>query len=155
MYFMFKNDFKKYKFKSNNFYKDREYVVMQYAKFKNKYFRAVRTRYRELMPVIYSIMIYENYNRGEVIRKLDNLKYKINKNSAKFGIMQVYSNYPISDCKSIGIAIRKLEKLYVNDGSREINYKSVLRLLNKYYKSSVDSKKIGNIYKIIVSFDKI
>ena len=63
--------------------------------------------------------------------------------------MQVYSNYPISDCKSIGIAIRKLEKLYVNDGSREINYKSVLRLLNKYYKSSVDSKKIGNIYRLL------
>ena len=69
--------------------------------------------------------------------------------------MQVYSNYPISDDKSIGIAIRKLEKLYVSDGSREINYKSVLRLLNKYYKSSVDTKKIGNIYKIIVSFNKI
>ena len=157
LYFMFKNDFGKYKFRENKFYfyRDREYVVMQYAKFKNKYFRVVRTKYRELIPVIYSIMIYENYNKGEVIRKLDNLKYKISKNRGKFGIMQVYSNYFISDDKSIVIAIRKLEKLYVSDGSRKINYKSVLRLLNKYYKSSVDNKKIGNIYKIIVSFDKM
>ena len=157
LYFLFKNDFGKYKFRENKFYfyRDREYVVMQYAKFKNKYFRVVRTKYRELIPVIYSIMIYENYNKGEVIRKLDNLKYKISKNRDKFGIMQVYSNYFISDDKSIVIAIRKLEKLYVSDGSREINYKSVLRLLNKYYKSSVDNKKIGNIYKIIVSFDKM
>ena len=156
-YFMFRNDFKRYKFRNNKFYfyKDREYVVMQYAKFKNKYFRVVRSRYRELIPVIYSIMIYENYNKGSLIRKFDILKYKIYKRRDKFGIMQIFSNYPVSDNRSIVIAIRKLEKLYVSDGSREINYKSVLRLLNKYYKSSVDTKKIGNIYKIIVSFNKI
>lgn len=157
LYFMFKNDFGKYKFRENKFYfyRDREYVVMQYAKFKNKYFRVVRSRYRELIPVIYSIMIYENYNKGSLIRKFDILKYKIYKRRDKFGIMQIFSNYPVSDNRSIVIAIRKLERLYVSIGDKEINYKNVFKLLNKYYKSSVDIKKVVNIYKIIVSFDKI
>lgn len=157
LYKIFRNDFSGSKFKNSRFYfnKDREYVVMQYAKLKGKYFRVVRTRYRELVPLIYSIMIYENYNRGDILRSFDNFKYRINKGKGRYGIMQVYSNYPISDDKSIRLAIKRLERMYSKINDKGIFGRNIRYLLNKYYRTKVNIGKIIDIYNIIVSFDKI
>ena len=157
IYIILKNNINKDSFKHQKvyFYKDREYVVMQYAKLKNKYSHIVKTRYRQLEPLIYAIMIYENYNHPEISRNLDKLKYKLDKNSNKYGIMQIYSNYPISDEESIKISIKKLERIYSNIYNKNNFNNKTTYIINKYYKSNNNTKKIMNIYNIIITFNRI
>lgn len=136
--------------KSNFFQnKDGEYIVIQYAKLKNKYDHIISSKYKELFPLIYTIMIYENYNRPLLLRKLDIILYKIDKTKRKFGIMQIPSNSLISDEQSISIAIKKLERLYI----KTTNKNEIFFILKKYYpKKNID--KLIIIYNKIIEFKK-
>lgn len=116
---------------------------MQYAKFKTKYYKEVKTKKKELIPLIYSIMIYENYQKPRLIRKLE--KYKLFNKQSKYGIMQVNSNKYIDDSSSIKLAIKKLEQL-----SNDKN--DIKEIVSSYYKSY--KKEIIFIYKEIINFDK-
>ena len=128
----------------------REYIVMQYARFKNQYFRYVNTRYRLLYPIIYAIMIYENKNRPEIFRKIDYYLYKFDGKGRKFGIMQIYSKYYIDDENSISIAIRRLEKIYYQNSKVKDIERCVLR--GYYHKDNV-VRDILFIVKEIKSFN--
>ena len=77
IYLKLKDNIKLNKLKENKklFYQDEEYIVMQYAKFKTKYYKIIKTKNKELIPLIYSIMIYENYHTPKLIRELN--KYKL------------------------------------------------------------------------------
>ena len=86
---------------------------MQYAKFKTKYYKDIKLKNKDLILLIYSIMIYENYNKSFLTRKLE--KYKIFNKSNKYGIMQVTSNKYIDDLSSIKIATKKLEEIAKNN----------------------------------------
>ena len=134
-----------------SFYQDREYVVMQYAKYKSRYDNLVSSKYEDVTLLIYAIMIYENYNRPELMRKIDILKYKLFRETGKFGIMQVDKNKVVSNEESIEIVRKKLERIYTT------NYKNkdkvtVSFLIQKYYKSEKDEVK--TIYEIIKEFIK-
>lgn len=155
LYFSFKDYIKKNHHHNNQimFYKDQEYIVMQYAKLKTRYRREVHSKYRELVPLVYAIMIYENYTRPEILRKLDHYKYQAFREQGKFGIMQIYSAYEISDAESIKLAIKKLEKIYQtlpkeNKNSRYWSSK----VMNHYYHKNV--KAVISIYKNIIMFEK-
>lgn len=128
-----------------SFYQDKEYIVMQYAKYKNKYNNLINSKYLEINNLLYSIMIYENYNKPELIRKLDIIKYKIFKENIKFGIMQIEKKEPITDEESIDISKKKLEKIYNTN-------KDIKDIIKKYYKK--DIKEIKIIYEIINEFNK-
>ena len=132
-----------------SFYKDKEYIVMQYAKYKVKYYNLVISKYKEINSLIYAIMIYENYNRPELIRKIDILKHKVFHESGKFGIMQIKRKNPISDGISIEIARKKLERIYMinNKGKDKSSIKVVIK---KYY--GKDILEIEEIYNIIKYF---
>lgn len=129
--------------KQKLYYQDSEYIVMQYAKFKNKYYNAVSSKYTDLNLLIYSIMIYENYNRTKLMRRIDELKYRLFSKKGKFGIMQVYSEKVISDIESIKLVIKKLERIYGRN-------KDILKTLNLYYKC--DRVEVKTIYKEICNF---
>lgn len=137
------------------FYNDLDYVVMQYAKFKNKYYNLVKTRYRDLEFVIYAIMIRENYYRPEVMRRLDKFKYKLDGEERKFGIMQVSSRDIIDDKESIDIAIKNLEKIYlkINKDKRKKRQELVSNILKRYYDNDSSLGEVLEIYKLIVDFD--
>lgn len=129
--------------KKETFYQNTEYIVMQYAKFKTKYHKEVKTKVKELIPLIYSIMIYENYHKPRMIRKLE--KYKLFGKQNKYGIMQVSSNKYIDDITSIKTTIKKLEKLYQENTD-------IKSLITSYYQT--DKNEIFLIYEEIVDFDK-
>ena len=134
-----------------SFYQDKEYIVMQYAKYKNKYNNLVTSKYQEINLITYSIMIYENYNKPELQRKIDNLKYKLFREEGKFGIMQLEKKQPITDEESIILSIKKLERIYTTNCKDKTTNKETIRLLiKKYYKK--DIKEIEDIYKIIKNF---
>ena len=136
------------------FYKDREYVVMSYAKLKNKYYASVKSKYKNLVFLIYAIMVYENCNKSEISRKLDYLRYKLFNQRVAFGIMQIDSNKEISDEESIKISIKKLEKIYSQKSkSKNIKKDALLKqILKEYYHR--DMEEIIDIYNLIVEFDK-
>lgn len=144
-----------------SFSQDREYIVMQYAKYKNKYFNLVNSKYSEINLLIYSIMIYENYNKPELIRKIDILKHNFFSEENKFGIMQIKRKTPITDETSIEIAKKKLERLYITNNkeisniNRKMNPKklSSKELIKKYYKKEM--KEVESIYLIIKDFNII
>lgn len=128
-----------------SFYQDKEYIVMQYAKYKNKYNNIINSKYLEINNLLYSIMIYENYNKPELIRKIDLIKYKLFKEKIKFGIMQIEKNNPITDEESIDISKKKLERIY------NIN-KDIKDIIKKYYKKEKNEIKI--IYEVINEFNQ-
>lgn len=128
--------------------KDGEYIVVEYAKLKNKYQKSIHTKYKELIPVIYALMIYENYKKPLLLRKIDIFLYKVDKEKRKYGIMQIPSKYPISDEKSIIIAIKKLERIYKTLPNKK---DKILELLKKYnYKDN--SNEVFFIYNKIILF---
>ena len=136
-----------------SFSEDREYVVMQYAKFKSKYSTFISSKYNYLSQVIYSMMIYENYNRPELMRRIDLLKYRLFREENKFGIMQIEKKEPISDIESIEFVLKKLEKIYstnVKEKMGEVD--SIKILIKKYYKKEI--REIISIYNIINEFNK-
>lgn len=128
---------------------DREYIIMNYAKFRGRYSNIVKVRNRDLENLVYAIMIYENYNRTEILRKFDLFKYQIMHNSGKFGIMQVFRNVPISDIDSIKIVSKKLERLYVEESKKEKKY-LITNIIKRYYRKNIFE--IEFIYREIVKF---
>ena len=136
-----------------SFYLDEEYIVMQYAKYKTKYNNLIISKNKYLINLIYAIMIYENYNKPELVRKIDILKYRILHKGNKFGIMQIEGKEPITDEDSIKISLRKLERIYninIKNNLDEINIIKIL--IKKYYKKNIIE--IVNIYQIISNFNK-
>ena len=128
-----------------------EYIIIQYAKLKNKYSIFVKTRYQELIPIIYAIMIYENKNRPELLRKIDYQLYKIDNKGRKYGIMGIYSKYYIDDENSIAITIRRLEKIY----NKYKEQKNKTRLIIKdYYNKDNIVNEILYITKEIQKFNQ-
>lgn len=130
----------------------REDVVVQYARLKNKYSCFIHTKYKELIPIIYAIMVYENRNRPLLFRKLDYYMYRFNGRGKKFGVMQIYSKYYIDDENSISIAIRRLEKIYYK--ITQNHYKDKI-ILEEYYGKSNVERKVYSILKEIRRFDQM
>lgn len=128
--------------------KEGEYIVVEYAKLKNKYNSIIHTKYKELIPLIYAMMIYENYKRPLFLRKLDIILYKLDKERRCFGIMQIPSNYPINDEKSILLAIKKLERIYSKITNEKDNISETIK---KYYPKNTPNE-VMIIYKKIKSF---
>ena len=129
----------------------KEDIIIEYAKYKNKYYNIINTKYNELIQVIYSIIIYESNNRSKTLRKIDNLIFRINHKEKKLGIAGILSNKLITDEESIIILIAKLEELYNKISKKKnINNKQI-ELIKEYYTENYDN--IINIYNEIIDFD--
>lgn len=136
-----------------SFFQDKEYIVMQYAKYKNKYQHLITSKYPNIVLLMYSLLIYENYHKPEPIRQIDRLKYKLLHQEGKFGIMQIEKKYPITDEESIKIAQKTLEKLYQINCKETTNDKATLKILiKKYYKE--EKKEVETIYQTIKNFNQ-
>lgn len=154
-YFSFKNYFTIHIPQSRQtiFYKDREYIVMQYAKFKSRYDKVISSRYKELVPLVYAIMIYENYTRPEILRRVDHYKYCLFREKGRFGIMQIYSHKELTDEESIRASIRKLENIYRTLlKSKKYSRYMISNVIYRYYHRN--RKDILEIYQGIISFQK-
>lgn len=71
---------------------------------------------------MYSIMIFEDYNRGPIVRTIERIKIKLGK-TATVGIMQMKSDIPLTDRESIIRFYSWLE--------RNIKYPEVLNPCNE------------------------
>lgn len=135
---------------------NKEYIVMNFAKFKNKYNEIVQNENKDINTLIYSIMIYNNYKKPIFFRKIDFMKFKINNSRRKLGIMQLESNKLINDEESIELSSKKIDKLYTKilNNKNIKKDKIILSLVDEYIKDKEACNSIIQIYNILVEFNK-
>lgn len=125
-----------------------ESILVSYAKLKYQYHDDCSYDNKELVDLIYSIMIFNNSKRSKLLRKFDYFMFRLNGKSRPLGIMQVNSKKFITDSESIDIVYKKLVKL-----SEKKNNKSKLKIndiINSYAKD--DSDDIQYIFDIVSKF---
>lgn len=148
-----KQDLKK-KTKKNE-QRKKEYDIVSYAKLKNEYSKVVVTKYNQLIPLVYAIMIYHNSKKSKLYRKIDTIKFRLDNEPRKLGIMQIKSKKMITDEESIEQSIKKLEKLYIKYSKEEASKEDIIyTVLNHYEEEKEDIEQIMNIYNQIVEFNQ-
>jgi len=88
------------------------YIKTMYSKFQIKYNDLLVEKCDDelVRKIVYSIMIYENYNRPPFARFFENLCMRIDKKGRTLGIMQVKTSKLISNEESIILAIDIIKK---------------------------------------------
>lgn len=127
----------------------KEYVVMQYAKFKTKYGKVVNSKNEKINLLTYAIMIHENYQHPVFYRNISSyLNHLLNKKNY-YGIMQVSSPIPISDEESIKIVLDDLEK---NLKKEDLTKKNIEQYLKK--ENELRKNEIMTVYEYLQEFIK-
>lgn len=129
----------------------RETIIVNYAKLKLKYGEVIKLKDKELLNVLYAIMVYENDRRPSFFRKIDNILYKISGSKKKLGVMQVMSNKFISDVESIDIVCKKLLKCY--ESKKTLKKDIYNKVMEAYDKDNYNQ--IIHIYKEIKKFSDL
>lgn len=95
------------------------YLTSRYDKFHAKYNDIIQSAFNNSFyeALTYAIMIYEDFNRPYLIRKIEDLSFRITKKPHTLGIMQVKTERYINDEKSLRLAIAKIK----NDNNAYIN----------------------------------
>ena len=63
-----------------------------------------------MKALIYSIMIYENFNRSRFARAIERIVFRHSSKLHTYGIMQVQSNKVLTDEQSIVLAVNKMKE---------------------------------------------
>ena len=129
----------------------REYVIVMYAKLKNRYFKVVKSKKDIVNKLIYAMMIYENYTHPLISRKITVMKRKLFENTYHYGIMQVESNQEIDDEESIRIRINEIEKILSKKSNKSKN--DIRNILEEVYSDTNKINNICDIYDEIISFE--
>lgn len=138
--------------KSTFISKKKEYVLVQYARLKNQYYKDIKLKNKDLIHLFYAIMIYENYKRPVFYRKIDRIIYRFTGKETKMGIMQIPMRSEISDLESIKLACKKINSIEVDIKNTKSKYKEILA---SYYEDENVINDVLDIYEAIVSFDQI
>ena len=129
----------------------REYVIVMYAKLKNRYFKVVKSKKDIVNKLIYAMMIYENYTHPLISRKITVIKRKIFENTYHYGIMQVESNQEIDDEESIRRRMDEIEKIITKKSNKSKN--DIRSILEEIYSDTNKINNICDIYDEIISFE--
>lgn len=151
LYQLFKNsNIKDKKIIKNNYDKHfKEYVILNYAKFKNKYSYLIKIKNKDIENVLYSMLIYESLVNSGLNKYLKRIRNRINQVNI-YGIMNVNSNHFITDEESIVIVKDKLVKKY-HHLKKDCN---TLELIKVKYQDKESILEIKKILKIIEDFNK-
>lgn len=92
-----------------------KYIDYKYRNFKHKYGEIINSLSNEkLISIAYSILIYEDFNRPYLIRKIENLKFLLTSKAHTLGVMQVCTSKYINDYESVQLGVKKLNDNYKN-----------------------------------------
>ncbi|MGN1371335.1 MAG: hypothetical protein ACI4XM_03585 [Candidatus Coprovivens sp.] len=126
----------------------KEKIIMQYAKFKNRYYSIINNKSELINNLVYSQMIYEDYKTPKIYRNINAYIGAITKKETKYGIMQIPSYTRLSDEESIKIVLNNYENQLKNSKLKE---EEKLKILLSNYKEE-EQKEIINIYSDIKEF---
>lgn len=130
-----------YKFFKNNDVKNvtevdervisKEKIVINYAKFKIRFGEEIALKEANLKLIVYSIMILGDYRRGEFLRKIDNLIFKLSLKPRKLSIMQINSKKFITDYDGIELVCKKIGKISEKCKTVKNSYKEIFKSYDK------------------------
>lgn len=141
---------KKVKEKSNKIIRKQEQIIMQYAKYKNKYASIVKSKLDIINNITYAIMIYNNYKTPKIYRNIKEYIGAVTKKETPYGIMQIKSYTHLTDEESIKTTINDFEHMLKNTKLKE--EEQIAKMLKKYDEET--SSDIKNIYNSITAFQK-
>ena len=130
-----------------------EYIRNKFRKFYRKYKDNIYITKdcNKLWILIFSIMIFENYNRGSLVRIVERIKIRFGL-TATTGVMQIRSNEKISDEESISLAFDKLRNEIVK-GNVESDDEIQIQYYAKQYNPDEDySKSVSFIYQHLYKY---
>ena len=130
-----------------------QYIVLQYAKMKQKFGKEIRVQ-GDIRLLVYAIMIFENYRRPSFFRQLDYFRYQFDHVPRKQGIMQIDSKKIINDLESIEIVEKKFEKLQEKKKTKK-NDIDVSFLLKGIDKKQEEIEQIEGIYQYLKDFSAL
>lgn len=92
------------------------YLNNRYLHFKRNYGQLIKelTNNEIIESIVYAIIIYEDFNRPKIARKIENLKFKVTKKPHTLGVMQVRTDRFLSDNESVRLGTKKIVKAYKN-----------------------------------------
>ena len=90
------------------------YLKSRYHYFKRFYGQLIKdlTNNEILESIVYTIIIYEDFNRPKIARQVENLKFRLTKKPHTLGVMQVRSDKLISDLESVKLGTEKILNAY-------------------------------------------
>lgn len=101
--------------------------------------------------LLFAIMIFENYNRGGIIRKLEKIKLFLGR-STTAGIMQVTSSVYISDEESIKLAYDKLRKEIIPVDCRADDEAQIKYYAKQYNNDDSYAESVSFIYQVLKKY---
>lgn len=124
-----------------------EFVVVCYAKLKNKYGYLIKTD-SIIEDMLYSYMIYETYKKSD--KYLINLKNIFKSKKHYYSILNIESDTKLTDEEAIVLTKEKLENKYKKiKKDKDVSEK----LIKEKYKTNKDIKEIENILNILKDFN--
>ena len=141
-----------------------QYINSRYKKFRAKYNSIIHERLNNNFyeSLIYTIMIYEDFNRPFFIRVIEDLRFFATKKKHTLGIMQVATEQYINDRQSVELAIdkvirdnneyirRRMANSEDNEGHQISKYEIIYHIANQYNGGDPNYS-----YEISEIFDKI
>lgn len=122
---------------------DKENTIMQYAKYKNKFHKSIKTKNKLITNMVYSIMIHNGTTKPYAYRKAMELKGMITTQEVPYGIMQYKSKEKLTDIESITKTVKEFETLLSNSKANEENKINTL-LINCLEEDKLQIKEIYN-----------
>lgn len=125
------------------------YIQSRYRLFNTKYGQLInlKTKNDVLRSLIYSIMIYEDFNRPKLIRILESILHKFSRRPHTLGVMQIKTDKLLTDTESVILGAEKIINSYrqyinlIEKDSQE--YYSDISVCN----SIIEDYNVGDRYK--------
>ena len=139
------------------------YLNKTYIHLKSKYDKTISKECNNyfFIQVVYSIMIYENFNRPIIVRWIEYIHFWITKKPHTLGIMQITSSKWINNEQSISLAIKKITsdcesiiQEYAKNGASFCLDTVVAKIAGKYNKDDDYVEEVGQIFSTISDTEK-
>ena len=139
------------------------YIATSYSRFISKYDDVVSKECNNYFftQMVYSIMIYENFNRSKFIRWFEYFHFLLTKKPHTLGIMQVTSTKFINDEQSIILAIKKIRSdcnIIVHNYAKEHRDFSlhliVERIAANYNKDDDYVREVSRLFETVTDLEK-
>lgn len=134
------------------------YIKSKYYKFFSQYGSLVKelTKNESLEALTYSIMLYEDFNRPRIVRKIENIVFRLTKKKRTLGIMQVQSENLLTDKESVILGTNKimiacrryLESIDYRENSY-YEYDAIHKIISHYNGGEKYTKEVSSLYYMI------
>ncbi len=129
------------------------YIVNKFNLFYKKFedIVCVTDKDNGIWVLLFSIMIFENYNRGRFLRIIEEIKILLGK-SATVGIMQIKSDCMLSDKRSIEIAYDRLKNQFENGKITDMDEMNVMGCAMQYNPDEDYAKSVSFIFQHLYEY---